>query len=359
MPAAAWMLGLGAQADEDEGESLLGTLYVGVGSRTWLTFVAGQSSSPADRADIEADTLVLGVDHRFDKVGFTLESRAMGRPGALETEDLAGSVYFDRDRWRIGFGYEARDIEIPFTLTGPLGGHVHRDAHVSADSVGLNARVALGERWQLYFGLAEHDYDRDLDVLPRIASLNLLSTSTLTLANSFLDHERYVAVERELGRASAERARHRPIVPRSTARSSRRSKRRVLFPIGNRVDLEVNLGNGRSAVFRCRLVRRSIVPRLRALTPRALALMAARRSSCSALPSASPSSRRSAFTFACIDAAGRAQRRAQPIGLRVGAFLEALAAARVGLAGEQHLVEPLRLPQAVGGHDQVAAPSAP
>ena len=70
----AWMLGLGAQVDEEEGESLLGTLYVGVGSSTWLTFVAGQSSSPADRANIEADTLVLGVDHRFDQVGFTLEA---------------------------------------------------------------------------------------------------------------------------------------------------------------------------------------------------------------------------------------------------------------------------------------------
>ena len=137
------MLGLGAQADEDDGDSLLGTLYVGVGSSTWLTFVAGQSSSPADRADIEADTLSLGVDHRFDKVGFTLEAERWGDPDALETEDLAGSVYFDRDRWRIGFGYETRDIEIPFTLTGPLGGTLRRDGRrCRRDSVAVDARVA-------------------------------------------------------------------------------------------------------------------------------------------------------------------------------------------------------------------------
>ena len=37
--------------------------------------------------------------------------------------------------------------------------------------------------------------------------------------------------------------------------------------------------------------------------------------------------------------------------MAVRAFLEALAAASVGLAGEQHLVEPLRLPQAVRGDD--------
>ena len=48
----------------------------------------------------------------------------------------------------------------------------------------------MAEHWQLYLGLAEHDYERNLNVLPRIDSLNLLSTSTLTLANSFLDHER-------------------------------------------------------------------------------------------------------------------------------------------------------------------------
>src|SRR5262245_48183473 len=67
----AWMLGLGAQFDEDESDSELATLYVGVGASTWLTFVAGRSSSPADRADIEADTLAIGVDHRFENVGFT------------------------------------------------------------------------------------------------------------------------------------------------------------------------------------------------------------------------------------------------------------------------------------------------
>ena len=110
-------------------------------------------------------------------------------------------MYFDRERWRIGFGYETRDIEIPFTLTGPLGGTLRRTVDVSADSISVDARFAVAEHWQLYFGLAEHDYERNLNVLPRIDSLNLLSTSTLTLANGFLDHERSVAVERELGKS--------------------------------------------------------------------------------------------------------------------------------------------------------------
>jgi hypothetical protein len=97
-------------------------------------------------------------------------------------------------------------------------------------------------------GLAEHDYDRDLNVLPRIESLNLLSSSTLTLANSFLDYQRYVAVERELGRTLLNM---RITTDRSALDCSEfeTAEAGVLFPIGNRVDLEVNLGNGRSEFF--------------------------------------------------------------------------------------------------------------
>jgi hypothetical protein len=244
----AWMLGLGAVVDEDESDSLLGTLYLGVGKQTWLTFIAGQSSSPADFANIDADTLAIAVDHRFEHVGFTLEVERWGDSDALETEDLTGSVYFDRGRWRVGFGYETRDIEIPFTLTGPLGRTVQRNAQTSGDAVFANARVALAERWQLYLGLAENDYEADLRVLPRIESLSLLSTSTLTLANSFLDHERYVAVERSFGQASLN---VRFATDGSAIDDSKYEtlEAAVLFPIGHRVDLEVNVGSGRSDFF--------------------------------------------------------------------------------------------------------------
>ncbi|HUQ52374.1 MAG TPA: hypothetical protein VM692_09140 [Gammaproteobacteria bacterium] len=244
----AWMLGLGAEVDEDESESLLATLYVGVGSSTWLTVVAGQSLSPADRADIEADTLAIGVDHRFDKVGFTLEAERWGDSGALETQDFSSSVYFDRQRWRIGFGYETRDIEMPVTFTGPLGNTFRRTIDVSADRLSFDARVAVGDSWQLYMGFAEHDYERKLNVLPRIATLNLLSASTLTLANSFLDHERYLAFERELGRVTLN---VRAATDRSAIDDSKFDtlEAAVLFPLGSRVDLEVNIGNGRSDFF--------------------------------------------------------------------------------------------------------------
>ena len=244
---AGWMLGLNAQADEHDAHSLHATAYVGAGSRTWLTFAVGKSSSPIESSDIEASTLLVGVDHRLDKVGFTLEAERWGESGELETTDLAGTVYFDRDRWRIGFGYEHRDIEIPFTLTGPFGRTFSGAVDLAADGLSFDADVAFGERWRLYVGLEEFDYDRNLAVLPRVASL--LTASTLTLANSFLDHDRFIAVEREFGEAtllSLRLARDSSAIDGAELDTIEAA---VLFPIGGRVDLEVNLGHGGSDFF--------------------------------------------------------------------------------------------------------------
>src|SRR5262245_10718190 len=246
---AGWMLGVNAQADEHDAHSLYATSFVGVGSKTWLNFAAGKSSSPIESTDIEASTLLLGVDHRFDKVGFTLEAERWGDSGELETTDFSGSVYLDRDRWRIGFGWQHRNIEIPFTVTGPLGNTFSRTVELAADGFSFDAKVALAERWRLYVGLEEFDYERNLAVLPRIAALNFLSASTLTLANSFLDHDRFLAVERDLGSAtvlSLRLAKDRSAIDGAELETIEGA---VLFPVGRRFDLEVNLGHGGSDFF--------------------------------------------------------------------------------------------------------------
>ena len=246
-----WMLGLGAQADEDEATACSARCYVGVGSSTWLTFVAGQSSSPADRADIEADTLVLGVDHRFDQVGFTLEAERWGDPGALETEDLAGSVYFDRGRWRIGFGYESARHRDPVHADGAARRHVAAHAStVRPTASRVNARVALGERWQLYL---------------RTRRVRLRARSQRAAADRELESAEHVDVDarEQLSRPRAlcgRRARVRPsdVVERARHHRSLRDrrfgvrdarKRPCCFRSAAAVDLEVNLGSGRSEFF--------------------------------------------------------------------------------------------------------------
>jgi hypothetical protein len=249
-PAArpGWMLGLGAQADEQDGSSVLGTMYVGVSERTWLTFAAGASSAPAGADDIEADTLALGLDQRFDGVGFTLDAEQWGDPDALETEELGGSLYFDRPRWHLGVRYESRDLEIPLTITGPFGGTLLRTLEVGADGFAVTGHARLAERWRLYFGLAEYDYERNLNALLRIDNLNWLDAATLPLASSLLDHERWLAIERTFGNALLN---VRIVSDQSALDGSQLDTLDVaaLFPIGRRIDLQVNVGHGRSDFF--------------------------------------------------------------------------------------------------------------
>ena len=244
-PGSLWAVGLGAQVDEDSSDSVLATVNWGVTRSTWLLFSAARSRSPAERADISAQSLVAGVDHRFGLVGVTFQVERWGDSDVLESDELRGSFYIQQERLRIALNHERRDIDIPFTLTGPLGGTVRRTAQLSADSFGLSVRVQPAERWQLYFEATEHDYERDLALLPRIDRLNLLSTSALTLANSFVDHERMLGFERELGRTllNVSFREDRSAIDGSKLETIEAG---VLWPISRRIDVEVNLGSGRS-----------------------------------------------------------------------------------------------------------------
>ena len=277
-----WMLGLGAQADENDAHSVLGTSYIGVGPRTWLTFSAGKSSSPGDGGDIEANALLIGVDHRFDKVGFTFEVEQWGDSGVLETTDFSGSVYFDRVRWRIGFGYEQRDIEIPFTLTGPFGGTLQRYRRRAG-------RRPLARR--------QREPRRALAVVRRSQGVRLRAQSQRAAADRELELAQHVDVDarEQLSRPRPLAQRRAQVRPGDVVERAIRHRRSaidgaeldtleaaVLFPIGRRIDLEVNLGRGRSVVLRRRRVRRTIVPDLRTLTSASAVLIAASRSSCSA-----------------------------------------------------------------------------
>jgi hypothetical protein len=134
-------------------------------------------------------------------------------------------------------------------VTGPLGRTFSRTVDLAADGLSFDANVTVAERWRLYVGLEEFDYERDLALLPRIASLNFLSASTLTLANSFLDHDRFISAERDLGRATVLSLRLAKDQSAIDSAALETIEAAVLFPIGRRVDLEVNLGHGGSDFF--------------------------------------------------------------------------------------------------------------
>jgi hypothetical protein len=246
--AGTWMLGLAAEGDENSNNSLLANVNWGVTPSTWLNFTTSRSTSSTNRADVKADSIVVGVDHRFESVGIAFNAEDWGEHGVLETRDYRGSVYVDRERFRVAVTYEDRSIDIPFTVTGPLGRQFSRTVNVPAHGVALDARVTPTALWTIYLSAGDYDFERDLSALPRIGRFNLLSTSTLTLANSFVDRVRMIGMEREFGAVAFNLSfmRDRSAVDGSILDTTSAA---VLFPVGRRFDLEVQVGDGRSDLF--------------------------------------------------------------------------------------------------------------
>jgi len=243
--ARPWLLGVGLQADEQSTEGLFGTFGYGATDRTWLSVSAGRSRSPADRAATSASTLRAEIDRRIGDFGFTAAVQRFGDPDALETDDVAAGGYFRRGDLRVGLTLERRDISIPFTIVGPLGRPFEREAELDADGVALDLRFAIGLRWSLAAHAAELDYERELAIVPRIERLDLLGDSALTLAYGFVDMERSLVAERELGRKllTLAASRDRSAVDGASYRAYEAA---MLFPAAGRLDVELSVGHGRS-----------------------------------------------------------------------------------------------------------------
>jgi len=234
-----WVVGLSGQFDDDSNDALLTTLDLGIRDATWLSFAAGRSR--AKGPGVVADVLEAGVDHRFGLVGMSFSLERWGDSGDLETTDVVGSIYFQGERFRIGIEREERDIDVYYTLPPIFDRPDVLTAALSSNGTGVALRIGLAERWQLYGSWMDYDYSRNLALLPRIASLNLLSSSALTLANSFLGESAAAGLEWTWGERllNFSVSRDESAIDGSRFRSFDAA---FLFPVGLRMDLEINLG---------------------------------------------------------------------------------------------------------------------
>lgn len=242
-----WVLGVGTQLDEADSHSVLASLNWAVADETWLTFGAGSVQSPAERADVSARTLVVGIDHRFGWLGVNFEVERWGDPGALESADRLGALYVQGDRFRLAYERIERDIDIELSFTGPLGRTVRRTVGLDARGNGLRLSLELADRWRAYAGHVDYRYTRDLRVLPRIDALNLLSASALTLAHSFIEQESTFGVEWSSDGpvVNLSYTRDRSAVDGTALESLDGA---VLLLVAPRIDLELNLGRSASSL---------------------------------------------------------------------------------------------------------------
>ena len=241
----AWIAAVAAQTDDASSEAFLASFDLSLGEDTWLSLGAGRSRSAESAGDVVADSLRVGVDHRFGKIGISFDAERWGDAGAFESTDFGAAVYVQSERLRVGLGRERRAIDIEFGVLGALDRTLTRTAGVDADGTRFDLRLQVARRWQVHASATEYDYSRNVAALPRIEQLNLLSASALTLAHSMVEKRAAVGFEWEAGNQllSLVYGRDRSAVDASRFTTLDGA---ILFPAARRIDLEISLGKSRS-----------------------------------------------------------------------------------------------------------------
>lgn len=250
-PAAAqatgkdWMLALSVLRDDDANEHVLASFHLGLSDATWLSFMGGKSRAPSIEQDVSASVAIVGIEHDFGPIGLGFEVEHWGDRNNLESDDWQAEIFIDRDRFRVGITHDHRDIDIYFSPFGAPFGTDLRRIGVDADGLRLDGRVRLDDDWQIYGSVADYDYPRGLRLVPRADRLNLLSSSSVTLAYGFVDQFATLGVERALRRKliNFDVSKDRSTIDRQKLTSVAAS---VLWAVSPRVDLEMRIGSSRA-----------------------------------------------------------------------------------------------------------------
>jgi hypothetical protein len=240
-----WVLILSALQDEESYEHSLASFHFAFQDETWVSVTAGRSRAPSTEQDVRAGLLALGVDHNFGPIGLALSLEEWGDDNNLESRDWRGEIFFDRDRFRFAVVHERRAIDIFFSgLGAPIASDLRR-VGVDADGLGVNWRFELAPKWQTFGSWMDYDYPRGIRLVPRANRLDLLSTSAVTLAYSFIDRYETVGLEYSFGQKliNIDYGRDRSTIDGATLRSFGAS---ILWPVLPRMDLEFRLGRSRA-----------------------------------------------------------------------------------------------------------------
>lgn len=194
--ADGYVLGLGFDADSADGRAVTAFGDFAIAKDTWLsaTFSANQVDGVFEtRETAFAD---LSLDHWFDPVGVRFGASYWGNKDILESVDYNASIYFRGESSMLSLNYERREFDFIVLADSPT---LRRTAEFSADGIGLNSRLPLGERANLHFGAIAYDYSRNIRIQPNIDVLRFLSSSRLSMINSLIDHRVHGGIEFKFG----------------------------------------------------------------------------------------------------------------------------------------------------------------
>ena len=270
-----WMLGVSAQLDDLDTDSLYATFNWAVTDKTWIYFSGGTSHFKNSFGELTTDSFLAGFDRQFGRFGFSLDAERWGDSAEIESTDVRATAYFGGERYRVYLELEDRHIDLsPVLADRPLlSQRINLD--VDGSGIGLRIRVNLTDHLRLYLRGMSYDYEWASPALQRQDSLIDLCTNAAALMdscdqlqnflmllerrnsyvqstlanNSFLDSELSLHMEWALGSKllNLNLTKDRAI---DRARSESQSiGLGILFPISYRMDLEFSLGRSESDLF--------------------------------------------------------------------------------------------------------------
>lgn len=246
LAADGWIVGIGGEGDSADG--LAGSVFgdVAVARKTWLTGSIARNS--VDRSPLPSiDTWYgsLGVDHWFDPVGVRVGAAYWGDSDILDSRDWRGSVYWRSRRVTLAGDYEYRDFAFTLPATDVFPGRI---VNFDANGIGLSTRFELTDSASLSLVGMKYDYSINLRLDDNRRLLDFLSFSRLSLINSLVDHNAFLALglDADDRRWQFEAGTWRSAVDGSRSRSF---TVRFLTPVGARSDVELGLGVDESDVY--------------------------------------------------------------------------------------------------------------
>lgn len=243
-----WAIGLGAQIAGEGSFNTAASFDIAVTDTTWLRASGSLGESPDNRGDVQTSTLSAGIDQSFGALGLTLDLQRWGDPDLVESDDIKASIYLRGDAVTVGLLGERREIDLTFSVTGIGGDVFSRTVGFTADGWGLRFSAKPVENWRFFASGRKYNYSANLAALPRIQLVDFLFASTLTLANSLVEFETSVGVERTFSDHAVflNYGRDRSAVDRTFLESVDVG---FLVPAGRRVDVELVFGISNSDDF--------------------------------------------------------------------------------------------------------------
>jgi hypothetical protein len=193
--AEGFVLGAGIEGDNAGGRAISAFGDFGLSDKAWLSVVGMKADTEGIIQDNETWLTDVAVDYFFDPVGIRIGGGYWGNPDILDSRDFNAALYLRGEAGSITVDYERRNFEFDLQSDQLRGNTVKW----TADGWGLNARLALGERVNLFAGGMVYDYSRNLRIQPDIDVLAFITRSRLSMINNLIDDRFSAGVEFRFG----------------------------------------------------------------------------------------------------------------------------------------------------------------